>query len=133
MAKRQPLPTFESFSEGNISSLDDLLNVFKSNPNKYRMVVGSGTERHNKPDKEWLTNQVESIVDVYFYDEYYEDELSDDDKDKYQDKLEEFKKDIIKNFGKFYKEWMTSEDNREYTDFTFNNKLRDKAKNFIKI
>lgn len=124
--------TLESMNE-SVSSVDDMLNSFVSDPTRYRIEIGSGTMGNNKPDKEWMISKIDEFIHTYFHNDEYHYTLSDADQDKYNKKLEQFKKDSVKNFKKFYDQWMDMKEDKWNSTYQLKSGMYDKAQELIKV
>jgi hypothetical protein len=124
--------SFDSFINES-KTIEDIVQQFKMDSVRTKFVIGSSTEGNSNADKEWVEKRIQSMIDHYFFDDDYYDELNTKDQATYKQKIEDFKKSSIKNFSKFFKQWMEVKSDKWRDEYGIVYSKQDSAKNFIKI
>lgn len=126
------ISSFDSFINES-KKIEDIVQQFKKDPVRTKFVIGSSTEGNLEADKAWVEKTIKSLIDHYFFNSDYYDDLDETDQDLYKQKIENFKKSSIKNFSKFFKQWMEVKSDKWRDEYHLIYNKRDSAKNLIKI
>jgi hypothetical protein len=124
--------SFDSFINES-KTIEDIVKQFKMDSVRTKFVIGSSTQGNIEADKAWVEKTIKSLIDHYFFNDDYYDDLDEKDQALYKKKIEDFKKSSIKNFSKFFKQWMEVKSDKWRDEYHLSYNKRDFAKNFIKI